>query len=142
MRLAIERIGPVRATYIYPAGSILRDGGKLAYGADWSVASANPLEGIEIALTRVAPGGKLPPLLPKEAVSLPQALRAYIINVAYVNHLDKQTRSILPSKWADLIVLDHNLFEIRPTQIHEAKVLVTLFEGREVFGTMQALNIR
>lgn len=36
-------------------------------------------------------------------------------------------------KLADIIVLDRNLFEIPETEISEAKVLLTLFEGREVY---------
>ena len=36
-------------------------------------------------------------------------------------------------KAADLIVLDQNLFEIPPSEIHNAKVLWTLLEGKEVY---------
>jgi predicted amidohydrolase YtcJ len=140
MDLTIERVGPKRATYIYPSGSILRSGGRLAYGADWSVASANPFEGIEVALTRVAPEGNRPPLGAGEAITLAQALQAYTLNVAYVNHLDKQTGSLVAGKSADIIVLDRNLFEIPARQIHSTKVLLTLFEGREVFGKLQGLG--
>src|SRR3546814_21056231 len=49
MDLTVAAIGPERSKYIYPAGSIVRAGGKLAYGADWPVDSANPLEGIAVA---------------------------------------------------------------------------------------------
>jgi predicted amidohydrolase YtcJ len=139
MDLTIERIGPKRSTYIYPSGSILRSGGRLAYGADWSVASANPLEGIEVALTRQAPGGDRPPLLPGERINLAQALHAYTLDVAYVNHMDKETGSLAVGKSADLVVLDRNLFETPVREIHSAKVLMTMFQGREVFGKLQAL---
>lgn len=140
MDLTKVQIGPVRSTYIYPAGSVLRAGGRLAYGADWSVASANPLEGIEVALTRVAPDGNLPPLEPNEAVTLAQALRAYTLNVAYVNHLDQQTGSIAVGKSADLIVLDQDLFKIPARQIHATKVLLTLFQGRAVHGSLAGVG--
>lgn len=136
MDLTRRQIGPVRSGYIYPAGSILRAGGRLAYGADWSVASANPFEGIEVALTRVAPNGKLPPLGTKERVTLAQALRAYTLDVAYVNHLDRRTGSIAPGKSADLILLDQDLFRIPARRIHATRVLFTLFEGRAVHGTL------
>jgi len=136
MDLTRRQIGPVRSGYIYPAGSILRAGGRLAYGADWSVASANPFEGIEVALTRVAPNGKLPPLGTKERVTLAQALRAYTLDVAYVNHLDRRTGSIVPGKSADLILLDQDLFRIPARRIHATRVLFTLFEGRAVHGTL------
>lgn len=140
MDLTKERIGPVRSTYIYPSGSILRAGGRLAYGADWSVASANPFEGIEVALTRIAPEGKFEPLEPREAITLAQALRAYTLNVAYVNHLDKQTGSIAVGKSADLIVLDQDLFKIPARQIHTTRVMLTLFQGRAVHGSLAGLK--
>lgn len=139
MRLTMEWIGPVRSGYIYPAGSILKAGGRLAYGADWAVASANPFEGLEVALTRVGPGSKLPPLIASEAVTLEQAIRAYTLNVAYVNHLDAETGSIAPGKSADLIVIDRDLFKIPVTDIHNAKVVVTLFRGRAVFGNLDSV---
>lgn len=140
MLLTQEQIGPVRSTYIYPSGSILRAGGRLAYGADWSVASANPFEGIEVALTRIAPGEDKPPLEPSEAVTLEQALRAYTLNVAYVNHLDQETGSIAAGKSADLIVLDQDLFKIPVRQIHTTKVMVTLFRGRPVYGSLSVFK--
>ena len=140
MQLTIERIGPRRSGYIYPANSILKAGGMLAYGADWSVASANPLEGIEVALTRIAPGAtEMKPLLVGERVTLDQAVRAYTANVAYVNHLDKETGTIAVGKSADLIVLDRNIFEIPSTEISHAKVILTLFRGRVVFGSLENL---
>jgi predicted amidohydrolase YtcJ len=137
MRLTMERIGPVRSGYIYPAGSILKTGGRLAYGADWSVASANPFEGLEVALTRVGIDSKLPPLIASERVTLEQAIKAYTLNVAYVNHLDQQTGSIAVGKSADLIVIDRDLFKIPTTDIHNAKVLVTLFRGKPVHGSIE-----
>lgn len=60
--------------------------------------------------------------------------------VAYVNHLEKQTGSHAPGKSADIIVLDRNLFETPVRQIHSTKVLLTLFQAREVFGEFQALG--
>ncbi|KRB80580.1 amidohydrolase [Sphingomonas sp. Root710] len=141
MDLSKAAIGPKRSGYIYPAGSVVRGGGKLAYGADWPVASANPLEGIEVALTRSNHAHpELGPLLPGEAVTLPEAIASYTIHVAEVNHNDKQTGSIAPGKSADLIVIDRNLFDIPANQISQAKVLLTLFAGRAVFGDLEAVN--
>jgi len=141
MLLTIDRIGPKRAKYIYPARSVLEDGGRLAYGSDWPVASANPFEGIQVALTRsnpYAPGSEQ--LLPEQAVSLEEAIKAYTINVAYVLHLEQQTGSIAPGKSADLIVLDRDLFSLDPYKIGETKVLLTLFEGKPVFGSLEKLD--
>lgn len=142
MDLAKERIGPVRSQYIYPGGNIVKFGGRLAYGADWSVASADPLLGLEVALTRVAPGGNLPPLGAEQAVSLERAVRSYTLDVAYVNHLDKETGSIEVGKSADLVVLDKDIFKLKPTQIHETKVVATVFRGKTVYGSLDGSTAR
>lgn len=141
MDLTVAAIGPKRSTYIYPAGSIVRAGGKLAYGADWPVGGANPLEGIEVAMTRRTAGDpNARPLLPDEGVSLKDAIASHTINVAYVNGFDDVTGSIKPGKSADLVVLDKDLFELPVYEISKAKVMVTLFEGRPVFGDWGAVT--
>ncbi|MDA0688330.1 MAG: amidohydrolase family protein [Proteobacteria bacterium] len=43
-------------------------------------------------------------------------------------------------KLADLIVLDRNLFEIDPAEISETSVLLTLFAGTPVHGSLDALK--
>jgi len=135
MELTVAAIGPKRATYIYPAGSIVRAGGKLAYGADWPVGGANPLEGIEVAMTRRTAGDpNAKPLLPDEGVSLKEAIASHTINVAYVNGFDAVTGSIKTGKSADLVVLDKDIFNLPAYEISKTKVLVTLFEGKPVFG--------
>lgn len=139
MDLTVAAIGPKRSTYIYPAGSIVRAGGKLAYGADWPVGSANPLEGIEVAMTRRTAGDpNAKPLLPDEGVSLEEAIASHTINVAYVNGFDDITGSIKAGKSADLVVLDKDIFRVPAYEISKAKVLVTLFQGRPVFGDWEA----
>lgn len=137
MDLTREAIGPTRSTYIYPAGSILKAGGKLAYGADWPVSSANPLEGLQVAVTRTSADDPASgPLLPGESVTLEQAVRAYTIDAAYVNRMDDTIGSITVGKQADLVVLDRDIFEIPVTEIGKTKVLLTLLGGRPVFGDL------
>ena len=60
-------------------------------------------------------------------------IASFTINGAYANFLEKETGSIEKGKFADLIVLNKNLFKIHKDEISKAKVLLTLFEGEEVF---------
>jgi predicted amidohydrolase YtcJ len=137
MDLTRDAIGPVRSGYIYPAASILKAGGRLAYGADWPVDSADPLKGMQVAVTRTtADDPSAGPLLPNEAVTLEQAVHAHTLDVAYVNRMDDKLGSIEPGKLADIVVLDKNIFDLPKDQIGTAKVLLTLFEGRPVHGDL------
>ncbi|MEH6569175.1 MAG: amidohydrolase family protein [Halioglobus sp.] len=47
--------------------------------------------------------------------------------------IDKETGSIETGKWADMIVLNHNLLEIPVTDIHKTEVQQTLFKGEIVY---------
>lgn len=134
--LTIPKLGPTRMRWVYPIGSTYATGATLAMGSDWSVSSVNPLEGIEVVVTRQDPDGPFamdPPFNPEERIALPAALAAYTIGGAYANFTEKETGSIEVGKSADLIVLSENLFAIPPSQISEARVLLTLFEGKTVY---------
>ena len=131
------RMGEKRSRYIYPINSLHKRGVTLAFGSDWYVTSANPLLAIEVAVTRRAPDGiGAEPLLPEEAIDLATAIKAATLGAAYGNFLDMETGSIEVGKLADLIVLDKNLFDIPASEISEARVLLTLFEGETVFGSL------
>jgi predicted amidohydrolase YtcJ len=134
-KLTIPFLGPERAARLYPIGTIYRSGAVVAFGSGWYVSSANPLEEIQVAVTRMGPQGEThTPFLPGERINLPEALAAFTINAAYTNRLEKATGSIEVGKNADLIVLDHNLFAIPASEIGKSRVLLTLFGGRPVHG--------
>lgn len=138
--LTIPFIGPERSRWLYPIGSVHDTGGMIAFGSDWSVSTANPFQEIEVAVTRTGPLGETTePFLPDERIDLPLAIAAFTINAAYVNTQEDVTGSIEVGKYADLIVLDRNLFDITPQEISEANVLLTLIEGEVVHGDLAAL---
>lgn len=135
------RMGEERSKYIYPINSLNKRGTTLAFGSDWYVTSANPLLAIEVAITRQAPNGLgAEPLLPEEAIDLATAIKAATLGAAYGNFLDQETGSIEVGKLADLIVIDKNLFDIPARDISEASVMLTLFEGESVFGSLDDMD--
>ena len=139
-QLTIPFLGPERSARLYAIGSLYRSGAVVVFGSDWSVSSANPLEELQVAVTRMDPaGGSTEPFLPQERIALPEALAAFTINAAWVNRLEKDTGSIEVGKRADLVVLDRNLFAIPMTEIAHTRALVTLFGGRVVHGDLAAL---
>ena len=139
-QLTVPFLGPERSSRIYPIGTLYRSGAVVAFGSDWYVSSANPLEEIQVAVTRMGLKGEThTPFLPGERINLPEALAAFTINAAFTNRLEKTTGSIEVGKDADIIVLDHNLFAIPVTEIARSKVLLTLFQGSAVHGDLGSL---
>ena len=135
--LTIPFIGPERAARQYLFGDLLRSGARLAAGSDWSVSSANPLRAIHVAVNRALPGASgedAEPFLPEQGLGLAEALAAYTIGSAYVNHLDGQTGAVEPGLLADLIVLDRDPFGGLPADIAATRVLATYVEGERVYA--------
>jgi predicted amidohydrolase YtcJ len=94
----------------------------------------NPLEAIQVAITRRAPEDSAgQPWIPEETVDLETMLRAYTVNGAYAAGDEKTNGTLEPGKAADLIVLSKDLHAIPATQIHTVKVLLTLVGGKEVY---------
>ncbi|KPF96726.1 amidohydrolase [Rhodopseudomonas sp. AAP120] len=129
------RLG-ARADAIYRIGSILRHGANVSLGTDWPAAgyysTYKPLEAIEIAITRRELNKPEQPLLlpADERISLAEALRAATMGAAYQLGLDAKIGSIEVGKKADLVVLERNLFEVAPHEIHTVPVLLTLMDGK------------
>lgn len=136
--LTIPFIGEERSRWMYPIRSVEDAGGMIAFGSDWSVTSANPFLQIETAVTRRdANGGPEEVFIPEERISLETAIAAFTINAAFVNQHEGNTGSIEVGKYADLIVLDQNLFDVAPAAISETHAVLTLLEGEVVHGNLE-----
>jgi len=133
IRTIIPLVGQERSKQMYPMGSVQKTGGLLVAGSDWPVSTLNPWHAMQVAVTRQMIGVESTPWIPSEAVDLPSIIAAYTRNAAYCMHQENITGSLEVGKMADLIVLNQNIFEIAPTEIHDTKVLVTLLEGEVVY---------
>jgi predicted amidohydrolase YtcJ len=145
--LTVPFLGPERAAWQYPFGSLVRSGARLAFGSDWSVSSADPLEEIHVAVNRrlweeeaVEAGRRAVEevFLPGERLDLETSISAFTMGSAYVNHLDELTGSIEVGKEADLVVLDRNLFDHPVDEIHAARVHATYVSGERVYAAPDA----
>jgi predicted amidohydrolase YtcJ len=137
--LTIPFLGAERAAWQYPFGDLLRAGATLAAGSDWPVSSADPIQGIHVAVNRRAPESEpdVPVFLPAQRIDLGSALAAYTAGSAYVNHLD-DTGTIEPGRLADLVVLDRDLFDGPAEAIGRTRVLQTFVGGRRVHAADDA----
>ena len=127
--LTIPFIGPARASWQYPFGSLLRSGARLAMGSDWGVSTANVMEEIDVAVTRTGDSGEA--LNPGEAVDPLDALTAFTAGSAYVNHAEGLSGSIAVGMLADLAVLDRN--PLRDGSFRDARVVTTIVGGQVVY---------
>lgn len=134
MGINIPEIGIERVNRMYPIQSVFQAGGLIVGGSDWAVTTMNPLVAIETAIRREDPDDRLKGTLNEdERMGLTEMLKAYTINAAYIMHQDNITGSIEAGKFADLIILDKNLYDIPPNEISEVRVMETIIEGKTVF---------
>ncbi|MGH8222676.1 MAG: amidohydrolase [Woeseiaceae bacterium] len=132
-RWAEKVIGAERAKTTYAFRSLIRSGAHVAFGSDWFVAPATPLEGIYAAVTRrtldgANPGG----WVPEQKISVEQALRAYTAEAAYAAYEEHEKGRLKPGMLADFVLLDRDLTAIPPETLRDARVLRTVVGGRIV----------
>jgi predicted amidohydrolase YtcJ len=104
-----ERHDEGRPRLQYPFEGIRLAGAQLCVGSDWAVTTANPLEQLEVAVTRIDPENRdNAPFLPGQRLSLGHAVDAFTAGSVYVNHDDDGASRI--GARADLAVLDIDVF--------------------------------
>ncbi len=129
-----KRIGPERSKGTYAFRTLLDTGAVLAFGSDWTVAPLNPLEGIKAAVTRQTLDGKHPNgWVPEQKISVEEAVRAYTVGSAYAEFAEQMKGTLAVGKLADLVILDRDLFKMDPAAIDQAKVTLTIVDGRVVW---------
>jgi len=133
-RWAERKIGEERAKFTYAFKSFLDMGVLLACGSDWTVAPLDPISGIYAAVTRRTLDGKnVDGWIPEQKISLEEAIKGYTINGAFTEFAESVKGSLEEGKFADLIVLSQNLFEILPEDILDTEVLMTVFNGEIIY---------
>jgi predicted amidohydrolase YtcJ len=126
--------GPERTQRAWAWRSVENSGGVLGFGSDWPIVTLNPWPGVQNALTRQTSEGNPPGgFVPKERISLEDAIRGYTLGAAIAGHQEKTEGSLEPGKVADLIVVDRDLFRIEPTEIAQTEVLLTMVGGKVVY---------
>jgi predicted amidohydrolase YtcJ len=140
--LTLPFVGAERAAWQYQIGSLVRGGTRLAFGSDWPVSSADPIQEIHVAVNRVL-SERLgtrgepeceDPFLPEQAITVAAAIDAFTSGVAWVNHEEDVAGTLLPGMQADLAVLDQDLFAIPTAYIGSTSVVMTAANGKVVFG--------
>jgi predicted amidohydrolase YtcJ len=116
--------------YSYPARSLLKNGATIAGASDWPITTPDPWKAIYQAVSRQGPKGVLNPA---EEIDRQTMFQAYTLNAARVLRLEDRIGSLKPGKQADMIVLDRDVFQVKPEALRDTQVLQTFFAGREIY---------
>ncbi|RCS30114.1 amidohydrolase [Rhodanobacter denitrificans] len=135
MNMAEDRIGHQRIKGAYAWQRFLKQGTLVAGGSDFPVESPNPFYGLYSAVTREDHQGQPPGgWYPDQDMTLAQALRAFTLDAAYAEHAEKTLGTLEPGRWADFILIDHDIFKDPASRIWNTKVLQTWVGGRQVYA--------
>jgi hypothetical protein len=130
--LTLPFLGRERGQRQYPFADLVRAGARLAMGSDWPVTTPDPLQQMEVAVTRVDPGRRDgAPFLPGQRLPLATALAGFTSGSAFVNH-DDDSGSLAVGRRADLAVLDTDVLAAGAPPVGEARVEFTVAAGRVV----------
>lgn len=132
--MAGVRLGPTRLAGAYAWNSILKAGGRLAFGSDTPVESPDPFAGLATAITREDVNGEpLGGWLPQERVAPEAALAGFTTGAAYAGFAESKIGRLAPGLRADFLILDRDPFFIPPSEIRKVQVEESWVSGRRVF---------
>jgi predicted amidohydrolase YtcJ len=123
--------GPERGSRWMPAGSAVATGMRISLHNDPPVTPEEPLRNISVAVTRIAPSGRV--LAPEERLTVDQAIRAQTIDAAWQLFADDVIGSLEVGKYADLVVLSADPRTVPPEQIADLDVRATYLAGHRVY---------
>ncbi|MDO6965473.1 amidohydrolase [Rhizobium alvei] len=132
--VAVPMGGPERSRWMYAFRSLIDAGAQYTLSSDWGVSTLNPFKIMETAITRQPPAknGAVEPFLPQERLTRKESVMGYTVNAAASAWRAESTGSLAPGKYADIIVLDRDIFTCDVYDIGDTEVQLTLLGGREV----------
>ena len=136
-RWLVKRIGPQRIKTTYAFRSLMMAETPLAFGSDWTVAPLDPLLGVYAAVTRRTLDGRNPGgWVPEQKIGVGETLRAYTYGNAWGMFMEQKWGALAAGRYADIVVLDHDLFAVPPESLGTGwvKVRYTIVGGAVVYS--------
>ena len=132
--VALPMVGEERGKYMYAFRSLIDAGAPYAISSDWGVSTLNPFPIMETAITRQPPrkNGDHPVFLPEQRMTREECVKGYTTFAAEAAWRSRDTGSLSLGKYADLIILDRDIFTCNVYDIGDTEVLLTLLGGKEV----------
>ena len=115
-------------------GTMLRRGVHLSYGTDCPVEDCHPFLNLHQAINRRHQNGQPEGgFYPKECVDVESAIDAYTLESAYCEFQENVKGRIKPGYYADLVVLDKDIFTCDPLEIKDILPVLTVVGGKTVY---------
>lgn len=134
--MAETRLGPDRLAGAYAWATMLKVGGRLAFGTDYPVERPDPFAGWAAAFTRTdAAGAPYGGWQPQEKLTREAAWAAYTSGGAYAGFAEKEFGRLAPGMWADFIVVSGgDPLLLSPSELRAVKVEQSWVGGVMVWG--------
>ena len=130
-----DRVGEKRASMSYLWKTYQNRGLLLTGGSDCPVEMFSPWNGIYSLVTRKdLEGWPEGGVQPEEKLSVYDAVCVFSKNIPYANGEQDLMGTLEEGKFADMIVLDRNIFEIPEDEIKDIQVLNTYLAGKETYS--------
>lgn len=127
-------LGPSRAQNSYPMKTMMEKGLILTGGSDCPVETYDPIIGVYAAVTRQdLDGTPLNGFLPNEKLDVFKALSMFTKNVHYATGQEKYLGTLEKGKFADLVVLNEDIFSVAENKIKDIKIEQTYLAGSCVY---------
>jgi predicted amidohydrolase YtcJ len=129
-----NRLGPERFSTVQPFRSLIDGGVNVAIGSDMLGGYASggvwsPFLSIKLAVAH--------PTNPAEAISLPEAVICHTLGAAYAEYMELHKGSIQIGKFADIAVLDTDIFDANNFMTMEnTQSVLTLVDGDIVWNNL------
>ena len=113
----------------------LQDSGvHIAGGSDSPVIDFSVMNGIYCAVTRQRLNGEPEGgWLPDQKLTAEEAVQAYTVGGAYASYDERVRGTICNGKYADLVVLDRDVFAAAPEEIKDIQIEMTVLNGKTVY---------
>jgi predicted amidohydrolase YtcJ len=127
----LDRVGKTRWGKSFAWRNIKNAGAHLCLGSDWTVAPFDPMVHIHAALNReLWNEGD-----PDQRLTLEEIILGYTRDAAYAEFKENEKGQVKEGYLADLVLFSHDLFAMKPEELSTAKAVLTMVDGKIVFGT-------
>jgi len=129
-----QRIGYERSKHAYNYKTLLQKKAHVAISSDWPINPINPMCAIYAAVTRTdykgfPEGG----WFEEQIISVHDTVKSFTYEPAYLSNEEKVKGTLEVGKLADIVMLSHNIFEMKKDDLLSVKAVLTMMDGKVVY---------